>query len=301
MTLLLLFTLFNIIINLSSCIEYRPIVIWHGMGDSCCFPFSIGGFSKRLQEKLLPGVYIHSIKIGNNDIEDVENGFFMSPNKQIHLACQAIQNDPQLQDGYNAIGFSQGGQFLRALVQRCPGPRMHNLITLGSQHQGVFGAPFCPAAHRNTCEYFRKLLNHAAYMRWVQKSLTQATYWHDPLNEALYKNRSIFLADINNEQHYNEDYITRLQSLYNFVMVKFNLDTMVQPIATEWFGFYKSGQDVEVEALRDSPVYLEDRLGLKQMDQDGKLHFLDVDGDHLRFSEEWFIENVIPFLNQTYM
>ena len=50
--------------------------------------------------------------------------------------CEMIANDPALQNGFNAIGFSQGGQFLRAVAQRCPTPRMRNLITVGSQHQG---------------------------------------------------------------------------------------------------------------------------------------------------------------------
>jgi palmitoyl-protein thioesterase len=49
--------------------------------------------------------------------------------------CEMIANDPALQNGFNAIGFSQGGQFLRAVAQRCPTPRMRNLITVGSQHQ----------------------------------------------------------------------------------------------------------------------------------------------------------------------
>ena len=39
---------------------------------------------------------------------------------------------------YNALGFSQGGQFLRAVAQRCP-QGMKNLITFGGQHQGVYG------------------------------------------------------------------------------------------------------------------------------------------------------------------
>ena len=36
-------------------------------------------------------------------------------------------------NGYNAIGFSQGGQFLRGVAQKCPG--MKNLISFGGQHQ----------------------------------------------------------------------------------------------------------------------------------------------------------------------
>lgn len=80
-------------------------------GDSCCFPFSLGSFEEKLN-KSLPGIYIVSLRIGSNIIEDVENGYLMHPNKQINLACDIIGSDPKLSDGFNAIGFSQGSQFL---------------------------------------------------------------------------------------------------------------------------------------------------------------------------------------------
>ena len=32
------------------------------------------------------------------------------------------------------------------------------------------------------------------------------------------------------------------------------------------------------------------------MDKDKKLHFLTADGDHLQFSEEFFDEQILPFL-----
>ena len=31
-------------------------------------------------------------------------------------------------------------------------------------------------------------------------SLVQAEYWHDPLNEKLYREKSVFLAEINQER-----------------------------------------------------------------------------------------------------
>lgn len=80
-------------------------------GDSCCFPFSLGAFEKKLNTSL-PGVHIISIRIGNNVAEDVENGYFMHPDKQIDLACNMVASDPLLANGFNAIGFSQGSQFL---------------------------------------------------------------------------------------------------------------------------------------------------------------------------------------------
>lgn len=41
-------------------------------------------------------------------LKDILNGFFLNVNDQISMACSIIQQDPQLANGYNAIGFSQG-------------------------------------------------------------------------------------------------------------------------------------------------------------------------------------------------
>ncbi|GJQ68262.1 putative palmitoyl-protein thioesterase [Trypoxylus dichotomus] len=255
-------------------VTHTPIVLWHGMGDSCCFPFSLGGFSEDLAQAL-PGVYILSLKIGDSITKDVENGFFLHPNKQVEIACDIVTKDPHLSNGFNAIGFSQGSQFLRALVQRCKSAKVKNLISLGGQHQGVYGLPNCPSLSHYTCDALRKLLNHAAYYSWIQNSLVQATYWHDPVHEYDYMRGN------------------RLLALENFVMVKFENDTMVQPIASEWFGFYKPGQSEEIIPLNKSAIYINDRLGLRRMDSQRKLHFLAVPGNHLQFEWNWFKENIV--------
>ena len=67
--------------------------------------------------------------------------------------CQELAENPDLQNGYNAIGFSQGGQFLRAVAQKCPNPPMKNLVTIAGQHQGVFGIPgnFCKIERSISC------------------------------------------------------------------------------------------------------------------------------------------------------
>nr|XP_021395079.1 palmitoyl-protein thioesterase 1 isoform X2 [Lonchura striata domestica] len=91
-----------------------PLVIWHGMGDSCCNPVSMG-YIQKLVEKKIPGIYVLSLKIGSSLIQDMENSFFMNVNEQVREVCGQLAADPRLQGGYNAMGFSQGGQFL--LVQ----------------------------------------------------------------------------------------------------------------------------------------------------------------------------------------
>merc|ERR1711909_255721 len=198
-----------------------PIVLWHGMGDSCCNPISMGSIKNYLEDEI-SGVYVHSIMIGSNIIVDMESGFFRDTNRQVSEVCEMMANDPQLQDGYNAIGFSQGGQFLRAVAQRCPNPPMKNLVGFGAQHQGVFGFPNCPGEINFFCDIVRDLLNYGAYVDFVQDFLVQAQYWHDPL-------------------HF-DTYVENLSKLENFVMVKHNQDSMVEPRESSHFEFYVPGQ-----------------------------------------------------------
>ncbi|KAM9340321.1 palmitoyl-protein thioesterase 1 [Symphorus nematophorus] len=272
-----------------------PLVLWHGMGDNCCNPLSMGAI-KRMIEEEISGIYVLSLMIGKNVIQDTENGFFMDVNEQVSMVCSQLAQDPKLKGGYNAMGFSQGAQFLRAVAQRCPSPPMKTLISVGGQHQGVYGLPRCPGENSTICDMIRKALNNGAYTDMVQKHLVQAQYWHDPLNDDLYKKHSLFLADINQERGVNETYKKNLQLLEKFVMVKFLQDTVVDPVVTEWFGFLKTGQAKETETLQESVLYKEDRLGLAAMDKAGKLVFLASEGDHLQFTREWFNANLLPYL-----
>lgn len=109
-----------------------PIVLWHGMGKRVTYVifncinvsklnsdilgdssfYSLGSFKSFLQQNLGPNSYVTSIRIGKNVAEDRKNSFLMHPNKQVEQACRIIKSDPKLKDGYNAIGFSQGAQFL---------------------------------------------------------------------------------------------------------------------------------------------------------------------------------------------
>merc|ERR1712042_108628 len=267
-----------------------PVVLWHGMGDSAA---GMKGIESILKENI-EGVYVHRIMIGGNVIVDTESGFFRDTNRQIREVCRMIAENPELQQGYNAIGFSQGGQFLRAVAQRCPSPPMKNLVTIAAQHQGVFGFPNCPGEMIFFCDIVRDLLNYGAYVEFVQDFLVQAQYWHDPLHFDTYVEKSKFIAEINNEKtEKNASYAINLSSLENFVMVKNTEDTMVEPRESEHFEFYVPGQADVILPLRESPIYVEDRIGLKALDEAGKLHFLEVPGDHLSFSRQWFIDNII--------
>ena len=201
-------------------------------------------------------------------------------------------------EGYNAVGISQGGLLIRGLAERCPVP-VHNLITFGAPHQGVFGIPECLEAtdFYELCEMARQLLSAGAYVPWIQDLIAPAQYWHDPLNISSYVAGSHHLAPINNElELVNEVYRSKMEELESFVMVMFNQDEIVVPKESAHFRFYRPGQDVEIPALEESKLYQENLIGLKTLNEQGKLHFYAVDGKHVQIDYDWVAENIIPFL-----
>lgn len=270
-----------------------PIVFWHGMGDTAFG--SINVIRLALYAKF-PGITVLSIQIGNNSFEDELGGYFVNVNDQISQACDEVLNNEIIKKhgSFNAIGFSQGAQFMRGLIQRCPlrkhGIRPKNFISLGGQHQGVFGLPNCD--QNLFCEHIRYLLTHAVYQRSVQEHVVQAEYWHDPKREDEYKSKSMFLADINNENHVNETYKNSLLDLNNLVLVEFMHDDMVVPRESSLFGYYEPGGTSHIMLLEDSKLYREDRLGLRRLQETGRLHQIKIPGKHLQYTISWFLEKI---------
>ena len=60
--------------------------------------------------------------------------------------------------------------------------------------------------------------------------------------------------------------------------------------------FYEENDTSKIIPLRESLLYTNDLLGLKTMDEQSRIKFLESDTDHLQFTDQWFIDNIIPFL-----
>ncbi len=62
--------------------------------------------------------------------------------------------------------------------------------------------------------------------------------------------------------------------------------------------FYKPGQAMEIQPLNETRLYREDWIGLRTLDESGRLVFLMSEGNHLQFTEEFFVQQIIkPFLS----
>ncbi|KAI6190028.1 Palmitoyl-protein thioesterase 1 [Aphelenchoides bicaudatus] len=271
-----------------------PVIIWHGMGDSCCNPLSMGRIKKLIIQNGPANIYVKNLMLGSNIFTDTEHGYLADMNDLVDDACKQIQADDKLKNGYHALGFSQGGLFVRALAQRCSNPPVKNLISIGGPQRGIYGFPYC-LGEEGICDTVRRLLNVGAYVSFVQNNLVQAQYWNDPYQKDDFRDKSIFLADINldrsspNQKQYRDN-IVRLQ---NMVLIQFLKDEMVVPKESEWFGFFAENNGTYVQSMNETELYQKDTIGIKELNESNRLKFLSIDANHLQISEKFFIKEIV--------
>lgn len=133
------------------------------------------------------------------------------------------------------------------------------------------------------------------YFSFLQKLVAPATYWHDT-NEEVYRQKSTFLAVINNEFQYNANYVMNLHNLRRMILVKYAGDLAIVPNESTWLGYYnKDGKEFPME---ETEVYRQDKLGLQALRDSGRLIRLLGPGDHLELDENWFVHQIVPFLKE---
>lgn len=102
--------LFSILcLRVASC-EYLPILIWHGL---LADPKTDSLFIKEwIRNETSKDIYIKSVDLTINELDERTASVFVHPLKQIEQVCQEVMQDEKLKGGFNAIGMSQGGQFM---------------------------------------------------------------------------------------------------------------------------------------------------------------------------------------------
>ena len=271
-----------------------PLVIWHGLGDS----FDSDGIQRvgALAEAINPGTFVYIISLDDNGSSDRSATFFGNVTTQLAEVCEALASHPILSTApaIDALGFSQGGQFLRGYVERCNAPPVRSLVTYGSQHNGITEFKTCGSSDW-LCRAAMGMLRYNTFSDFVQSRLVPAQYYRDPENYAAYLDGSNFLADINNERKdKNTTYADNVAALSNLVMYTFEDDKTVVPRETSWFAEV-NGTDPGITPLRERQLYKEDWLGLRRLDEKGGLRFRSITGEHMQISDEALNETMTDF------
>jgi len=260
--------------------SHVPVVLMHGL-------LSNAADLQQLQQWLeadFPGIYVKNVEIGDGKFDSI----FMNMNDQVANFAQQLQSDPLLADGAILIGHSQGGLITRAYMERYNShPTVHHFISLAGPQGGVYGVPdfndWCPDAD---CPWLAALMSKIIEKGWfeaiAQNFITFAQYWRDPLNYNLYLNSSGFLADVNNERATKNDaYRFNMISTTGQVhLVEAEDDHIVVPKQSAHFEFFAVGQDTTILNLTQTPGYINDWIGLRTLDSQGRLYLHRVPCTH---------------------
>ena len=76
-------------------------------------------------------------------------------------------------------------------------------------------------------------------------------------------------------------------------MLKYTEDDTVVPRDSSWFEFYAPGQDTEILPLEESRIYVEDWIGLRELDETGRLVFLSEEAGHVDSDDDFFAEEIV--------
>eukprot|EP01104_Vermistella_antarctica_P013481 TRINITY_DN4080_c0_g1_i1.p1 TRINITY_DN4080_c0_g1~~TRINITY_DN4080_c0_g1_i1.p1 ORF type:complete len:326 (+),score=83.34 TRINITY_DN4080_c0_g1_i1:245-1222(+) len=279
----------------ASCHAYLPVVMVHGIDATYKSMDPVADWI----DEAYPGTYVLSVKVGDGRLDS----FVWPMQKQLEEVCTAVCADPELAEGFNLIGYSQGALLSRAYIQTgCCAYPVHNFISWVGPHGGIFGVPF---VNRFTPpELLNKIAGADFYDDVIQDTISFAQYWRDPYRLDDYLEKSKFLADLNNERaDKNYTYVERLRSLHHLVLVRSSIDEVIVPSEAEWFGQFNVSQSGELItlAMNETQMYKEDWLGLRDMNENSQVHLFEVACLHQDFPtdacKQFFNETTMPYLD----
>jgi len=267
-----------------------PIVVAHGMGDSCYNP-GMKSITKAAGDRL--GVYSTCIPTASGWALDTIAGFLKNMDASVDYFAKKVQADPSLANGFNAFGLSQGNNVVRGYIAKYNNPPVKNFMSICGINAGVGAFPECSPAIPvvgGVCKVFTEVLGDLAYNSLVQSILFQANYFRDPtkLQSAAYLKNSMLArwngetgADMSAEK-------SNWAKTSKFVWVEGTEDTVVWPREGEQWGQVASTypKSTAVVPYKETTWYKDDTFGLKTADDAGKNFFESFKGQHIRFTEE---------------
>ncbi len=282
-----------------------PVVLAHGMGDSC-FNDGMQRVTQRVAQLLGGGedIYTTCIATGKNQQEDTMNGYFLNMDESVDVFAQAVQKDERLKAGFHAMGFSQGNNVIRGYIAKHNNPPVHTFISVNGVNAGIGAVPYCRPSTKDVtsagdatvslpsvCDLLMENASRAAYTKYAQQHSFQANYWRDPRPVAADRYKTFGqLAQWNNEGHsLNQTLRDNWAKTSRFVWVMANQDRMVWPKEGEHWGAPDPNDPFQhVLPMNETEWYQKDLFGLKTAQEAGKNVFESFDGDHLQFTTQDF-------------
>jgi len=270
------------------CNAANPVVLIHGLGDSCSNS-GMKNIARVFSDEL--GVHAECIESGDG----FNSVFFGTMQWQEDTACANLKANPKFAGkDIDIVGISQGSLIGRGLIQNCDfGGSVKKFISIGGPHMGVYTVPNCEDGF--ICDVINSVVRFGVYTTLAQNFMGPANYFKDAGSYKSYLGSARYLPDLNNEKSAKND--TRKQRFANLdgvMLVMFTNDTVINPKETAWFGYYD--ENLKLRDMTETPLYQEDYIGLKTLDTTGRLKRIALPGGHLAFSSYDIRNTFAPFL-----
>ena len=267
-----------------------PIALFHGIIKDCKSS-QMQGIKNRLEKYLNTRVYC--IEIGNGSV----NSITMNLEQQSKIACDKIKNHPAFQNKFNIFGVSQGTIISRYIIEKCNyNGKIQNYVSLMGPQMGIGYIPKLTCG--KLCDYINKVVSDYENKNpdKLMKILGPASYWKYRYHYDRYLKHNVYLKDLNNEGAVKkEEYKKRILSLNKILLIKGSKDTVISPKESSWFEFYDI-KGKNIVPLKDSEFYKKDFIGLRQMNEKGRLKFALFNAKHVKYSENEFVQHIVSFL-----
>ena len=77
-------------------------------------------------------------------------------------------------------------------------------------------------------------------------------------------------------------------------MIKAKHDSVIVPRESSWFGFYDYDGKTIIP-LEESDFYINDNIGLRQLMEEGKVIFYEIDQEHVLYNMKEYRDEILSF------
>ena len=266
------------------------IALFHGIIKDCRSD-QMKGIKNRLEKYLNTRVYC--IEIGNGSV----NSITMNLEQQSKIACDKIKQHPAFQNKFNIFGVSQGTIISRYIIEKCNYKgKIQNYVSLMGPQMGIGYIPKLTCG--KLCDYINKVVSDYENKnpQKLMNILGPASYWKYRYHYDRYLKHNVYLKDLNNEGDVKKiEYKNRILNLNKILLIKGSQDTVICPKESSWFEFYDiNGKNIV--PLKDSEFYKKDFIGLRKMNEEGRVKFALFNAEHVKYSENEFVTHIVSFL-----
>ncbi len=271
------------ILSFTSCIY--PIALFHGIVDSCKMK-NTSTLVSDLQRDL--GVHVECIEIGNGFMDTVVKPIW----DQVEEACEKIKANPNFQGKFSVLGISQGTLIGRYIVEKCDMKgQVAKYMSFDGPQMGIASIPKITCG--SFCEWLCNITAPLAYK--LRDIVAPCGYYKYKFDQNTYQETNTFLKMLNNEnEERDEEIYRRFSSLEKVKLIKSLEDTVITPRDSSWFEFYdKEGKNIV--PLEQSDFYINDNIGLRKLNEEGKLFFTAFKEEHVLYNMDEYRNEIVEF------